>query len=153
MTDDIQNRYLIFQVDEEYAIDLGSIIQIIDMQNITKIPQTPDYVAGVINLRGQVIPVIDVRKRLQKPDREYTYRTCIIITVIDGVNLGLIVDKVLDLVTIDDDKISPPPPVADSFENVFIKAIGLYENEMKLILDGHKIITQTDLETCLTTDA
>ena len=92
-----KGRVLTFSLDKEsYGIDIKYVIEIIGMQSITKIPELPDYIKGVINLRGKIIPVIDVRLKFKKEGKEYNDRTCIIVVDINGISIGLIVDSMLD---------------------------------------------------------
>lgn len=146
MTNDINNKYLVFEVDEEYAIDLLYVLEIIEFQPVTAVPETPDYVAGIINLRGQVVPVIDVRTRFHKEKKEYTSRTCIIIIQINGQRLGLIVDFVVDLLVLEDGALTAPPQIGNNYANVFIKAIGIADDCIKLIIDSEKLINYDDLD-------
>lgn len=146
VNNDISNQYLIFEVDEEFAIEISRVIEILELQPITTVPETPAYIPGVINLRGNVLPVIDVRVRFKKAKKEHSRRNCIIIVELDGIRLGLVVDGVVDLLTIPDDKILPPPQVGGNYTHVFIKAIGVYNDKMKLIIDGDKLVNYKDLE-------
>ena len=146
VTEEMKNKYLIFDVDESYALELGKVLEIIELAAVTAVPETPDYISGVINLRGHVVPVVDLRVRFRKAPGVKSSRQCIVVVDFDGVNLGLIVDNVVDLVTIDEDSISPPPQVGTEYAHVFIKEIGIYNGEMKLIVDGDKIINHSDLE-------
>lgn len=143
---EMQNKYLIFEVDERYAIEIEKVIEIIELMPITKVPETPSYIEGVINLRGQVIPVISLRERFKKPAKRNAKRNCIIIISFDEIKLGLIVDTVLDLILIPADMVSPPPQVGSEYAHVFIKSIGVSDGQMNLILDGDKIINYSDIE-------
>ena len=146
MTEEMMNKYLIFQLDEAYALELYKVIEIIELQKITKVPETPDYIPGVMNLHGLVLPIIDVRARFKKTDESGVKRKCVIVVDFNGMRLGLIVDNVVDLVTISDAKVTPPPTVGTHYSHVFIKAIGVYENSMCLILDTDKLVNYEDLE-------
>lgn len=145
MNNDIDNKYLIFEVDEEYALSLAYVVEIIDTTGITRVPETPDYIAGILNLRGHVVPVIDIRKRFKKPDRTDDRRQCIIITKIEGNLLGLIVDNVIDLVDIEPSHITASPQVGGSYVHVFIKSIGIYNEKMMLIVDADRLVNYNDL--------
>lgn len=145
MINEVTDRYLIFKVDEEYAIHLSEVVKIIEYQPVTAIPEVPEYIAGVINMYGQVVPVIDVRARLKKSPAPRTDRACIVIVEIDGIRLGLIVDEVLDLITIDEGNIRQAPQFGSIDTNTFVKAVGVVDSKMKLILDANKLITYSDL--------
>lgn len=148
-TEDTQHgRYLTFQLDNEiYGIEIKFVTEIIGIQPITVVPEVPDYVRGIINLRGKIIPVIDMRLKFKKPLAEYNDRTCIIVVDIGAISIGLIVDKVAEVLTISDDNIVPPPDFKTGFQNKYIKGIGKAGDEVKLLLDCEKIISENDLET------
>ena len=108
--DDIENMYLTFDVrDEEYAVNIGYVTEIVGLQRISEVPDVPKFIKGVINLRGQVIPVMDMRLRFGLPWREYGDRTTIIVLEMDGVPTGLVVDQVTDVLSIAPESITPPP--------------------------------------------
>ena len=141
----VTEKYLIFKVDEEYALDVGNVIEIIEMTDITRVPDAPEYVTGIINLRGHVVPVIDMRKRFRKPKFADSSARCIVIAEIDDNMLGLIVDTVVDLIDIDSGLIKEPPRVGTSFAYVFVKGIGIIAEKMHLIIDADKLINYNDL--------
>ena len=143
----IDDLYLIFHLDEEdYGIGIGNVTEIVGKQAITKVPNLPVYVKGVINLRGQVIPVIDVRTRFGLPFREYDDRTCAIVINVNNVQFGLLVDVVDEVISIDSNKISPPP--AMSGPSRFIKGMGRTDNssKVKILLDVSLLFGDGDLE-------
>lgn len=142
----IENKYLLFSVDEEYALALSDIGEIIQYREVTRVPDTPDYVAGIINMRGHVVPVIDVRKRFKKPEKQGDLsRRCIIFANVEDNQLGLIVDDVLDLIEIEPENLKEPPQVGNNYIHVFIKYIGIYGNTMQLIVDTDKLVNYNDL--------
>jgi len=134
----INDLYLIFHLDrEDYGIGIRNVIEIVGKQTITGVPNMPAYVRGVINLRGKVIPVIDVRTRFGMPFREYDDRTCSIVINVGELQFGLIVDMVDEVIAIDDDKISLPPAWADATgASGFIKGLGRIngDDRVKLLL-------------------
>ena len=142
----IKKQFLLFEVDEEYAIDIIKVLEVIEYQPVTRVPETPDYIAGVINLRGRVIPVINMRTRFKKQAKEPTYKTCIVIVDMEGIHLGLVVDNVLDLISLEPGNIIDPPQVGKDYTYNFVKSIGMVDNTVKLILDGDRIINFTDIE-------
>lgn len=141
LSDNIKNKYLTFIIDsEEYATEIKDIKEIISISAITKVPHTPSYLKGIINLRGDIIPVIDVRIRFLKENKEYDDLTCIIVYEFDDYTIGLIVDEVREVLYIDEKKVNPPPNAKLNFKNQFIKGIGNTGNDVKLILDLEKVI-------------
>lgn len=148
MEEDTQRgRYLIFSIDNDsYGIEIQYVVEIIGIQTITEVSGLPDYVRGVINLRGKIIPVMDVRLRFKKKFREYSERTCIIVVDIKGMMVGLIVDSVSEVVTINESDISEMPQINQKSQNIFVKNIGKIGNEVRLLLDCEKLLTAEDME-------
>lgn len=144
--DTIADMYLTFDLgDEDYGIGIMYVTEIVGMQNITEVPDMPDFVKGVVNLRGQVIPVVDVRLRFKMPARDYDERTCIIVLSIRDVQIGLVVDTVNEVLTIDDSQISPPPKVATANSARYIKGMGKVGDDVKILLDGEKLLFEEEL--------
>jgi len=145
--DSLKDKYLIFTLEkDEYAIEISHVIEIIEMQHITTVPEFPDYVRGVINLRGKIIPVMDVRQRFKKDLRQYDDRTCIIIIQMMDISMGLIIDRVSEVINISGDNIQPPPQISTSFSGRFIKAIGRSGSNVKLVLDCDKLLNQEEVD-------
>lgn len=142
-----KDRYLTFVLGEEcYGIEIRYVTEIIGMQAITVIPEIPDYVKGIINLRGKIIPVIDVRTRFRKEEKSYNDRTCVIVVDINELSIGLIVDSVAEVLTIPEQEIVDPPQINKGVNNRYIKKIGKVGSEVKLLLDCDKLLTETELE-------
>lgn len=139
--DTTKDKYLTFEIDnEEYGIDISHVIEIITVCAITWVPETPDFLKGVINLRGSIIPVIDARLRFKKPEKEYDSLTCIIVIEYENYEVGLIVDTVNEVMHIPEDKISTPPNAKLKYQNKFIKNIGKVGDEVQLLLDIDKFL-------------
>ncbi len=140
-----EEKFLTFRLGkEEFAVSIRYVIEIIGIQQITDIPDMPPYVKGVINLRGKVIPVIDVRLRFGMEERPYDERTCIIVVKLDQNPVGLIVDSVSEVVDIRADQIDPPPSVNKGAESRFVQGLGKVGESVKIILDLEKILKGTD---------
>lgn len=148
MEEDTQKgRFLTFSLgNESYGIEIKYVTEIVGIQEITEIPELPEYVKGIINLRGQIIPVMDVRLRFKKEPKEYTDRTCVIVINVKDVSIGLVVDAVAEVLTIPDENIVEPPKMNKGFYNRYIKNIGKVENDVKLLLDCEKMLTDDELE-------
>lgn len=148
MEEDTQkDRYLTFSLGKEsYGIEIKYVIEIIGIQSITEIPELPAYVKGIINLRGKIIPVLDVRLRFKKEPTDYNDRTCVIVVDIKNVSIGLIVDKVAEVVTILEEDTVEPPQMNQGVNNRYIKKIGKIGSEVKLLLDCEKLLTDNELE-------
>jgi purine-binding chemotaxis protein CheW len=147
MEEDTQHgRYLTFALgNEAFGLEISNVTEIVGVQPITLIPEVPSYVKGVINLRGKIIPVIDIRLRFGRETIDYDDRTCIIVVDIKDICVGLIVDHVSEVVTIDDANIVPPPDWRTGAQNRYIKSIGKVGNDVKLLLDCDKLFQDGDL--------
>ena len=142
-----KGKFLTFSVGREaYGIEIKFVTEIIGIQDITEVPELPDYVRGIINLRGKIIPVIDVRLRFKKQPKEYNDRTCIVVIDIKEISVGLIVDNVAEVINIDDSNIVPPPDMKTGFHNRYVRGIGKVGNEVKLLLDCDKLLNDNELE-------
>jgi purine-binding chemotaxis protein CheW len=142
-----KGKFLTFSLGKEvYAIEIKFVIEIIGIQPTTELPELPTHIKGIINLRGKIIPVMDVRLRFKKKPVEYNDRTCIIVVEVQDISVGLIVDNVSEVLSIADEDIVPPPDMNKGKENKYIKAIGKVENEVKLILDCEKLMNDDDVE-------
>ncbi len=107
--------------------------------------EVPDFVKGIVNLRGKIIPVIDVRLKFRKNAVEYNDRTCIIVVDIQGVSIGLIVDRVAEVLSISDEYIVPPPSAKTGFQNRYIKGVGKVGDDVKLLLHCEKLLDDGEL--------
>ncbi len=140
------SRFLTFFIDDEqYGLDISRIKEIIALMSITRIPKTPDFVKGVINLRGSIIPVIDIRLKFGMPAKEETVETAIVIYEIDSVSIGFIVDRVDDVFSIDTDTISAAPDFGTSIDTTFISGIAEIEEGIIMILDLKNIFDHNEL--------
>lgn len=148
MEEDTQKgRFLTFSLDAEvYGIEIRYVTEIIGIQAITQIPELPDYVKGIINLRGKIIPVMDVRLRFKKEPRAYNDRTCVIVIDIQEISIGLIVDSVAEVITIPEENMVEPPQMSKGISNRYIKKIGKMGNDVKLLLDCEKLLSEDEAE-------
>lgn len=142
-----KSKYLTFALGtEQYALEIRHVVDIIGIQEITQVPHQPEYVMGVINLRGKIIPTMDIRKRFKKPYLEYNNRTCIIVVEMMGLSVGLIVDMVLEVQLILDENIAEPPTFNSDFKNKFILGIGKVQNQIVIILDCDKLLNEGEID-------
>lgn len=140
-----KGKFLIFSLGREnYGIEIKYVTEIIGIQAITEIPDLPGYVKGVINLRGKIIPIMDVRLRFGKESREYDDRTCIVVVDIKEMFIGLVVDRVAEVTSIPDEDIAAPPQMNKGFQK-YIKGIGKVGNEVKLLLDCDSLLDTGDM--------
>ncbi len=148
MEEDTQkDRYLTFMIgSENYGIEVRYVTEITGIQAITDIPELPEYIKGIMNLRGQIIPVMDVRLRFRKEPKEYTDRTCTVVVDISGMPIGLIVDGVSEVITIPEQDVVEPPQANISVSNRYIKNIGKIGNNVTLLLDCEKLLNNDDID-------
>lgn len=146
--DDTQkDKYLTFRLDvEDYGLEIRHVKEIISIQKITDVPDLPDFIKGVINLRGQVIPTLDLRLRFGLPAKAYDERTCIIITNMNDLAVGVIVDTVNEVLDIPMEMISPPPSVHKGVAHRFIQGLGRVGDDVKIILNAEKLLHEDELE-------
>lgn len=138
-----EGKFLTFFLNrEEYGIEIRYVREIIGIQTITDVPDMPEYIRGVINLRGKVIPVMDMRMRFQLSLREYDDRTCIIVINIEEQLLGLIVDRVSEVLDINKEQMEESPNVQRQGGNRFIKWMGKINDQVKLLLDAERLLTE-----------
>ena len=126
--------------DEEYAVDILSVQEINRITEITQVPNSPDFVDGVINLRGKVIPVINMRKKFGLNDKASDDTSRVIIMDIQGVTNGLLVDSVSEVLRIPSNIVEPPPPLSSSTHSKFIKGIAKMENRLIVLIDINKLM-------------
>ena len=144
--DTLKNRYLTFSIGQEvYGIEIRYVIEIVGIQKITAILELPQYVKGIINLRGKIIPVMDVRLRFKKEPKDYNDRTCVIVIDVKGTSIGLIVDTVSEVISIPEQDIVEPPQMNKGVSNKYIKKIGKVGNDVKLLIDCEKLLTEDEL--------
>ncbi|MCX7615013.1 MAG: chemotaxis protein CheW [Clostridiales bacterium] len=140
-----KGRFLTFVLsNESYGIEIKYVTEIIGIQPISEVPELPDYIRGIINLRGKIIPVMDVRLRFKKQFKAYNDRTCVIVIDIAGTSIGLIIDSVSEVITIPESEIVNPPEMNKN-HNTFIKGIGKVGTEVKLLLDCDKLLDEEEL--------
>ena len=132
--------------DETYGVDIGSVREIIRIQEITKVPRTPDCVEGVINLRGKVIPVIDLRKRFGFQQAEVTKDTRIVVVDINGSDIGVVVDAVTEVLRLSSDSVEPPSGVITTTDSDYLLGIAKLESRLVILLDLQKALASMDLQ-------
>jgi len=139
--DVMRGKYLTFLVGEvAYGIEISYVVEIISVQDITLVPHTHAYVKGITNLRGTVVPVIDMGLRFGQGEVVYTDKTCIIVLSLDDMSVGILVDGVQDVTDIDDESIQEPPKTTgNSMKNYFIKAVGISGGEVKQLIDVYRV--------------
>ena len=144
-------QYLTFKLEDElFALDIGKVREVLDFTTITKVPQTPDYMRGVINLRGSVVPVVDLRIKFGMVMAEQTVNTCVIIVEVElegeKVVMGAMADAVQEVLDLEPDQIEPPPRIGTKLNTEFIKGMGKHAEQFIIILDIDKVFTASELE-------
>jgi purine-binding chemotaxis protein CheW len=134
-----------FLKQEEYGIEILKVQEIIGILPITRVPRTPEFVKGVINLRGKIIPVTDLRSKFNMEDREETSETCIIVVQTNGLEIGVIVDKVSEVLDISDSEIEDVPSFGTDVSTDYLLGIGNTSGRVRLLLDIQKILTPQEV--------
>lgn len=144
-----QNKYVTFKTGKEYfGLKIEYVSEIVVYQEITQVPETPEYIKGLINLRGKIIPVIDVRTRFKMEPLEYNDRTCIIVVKLQEMVIGLIVEQIAEVVEILPENILDPPVLGKEekvVENRYVYGIGTVGDSVKLLLDPEKLLKDEDI--------
>jgi len=139
-------QYLTFKLgDEIYALDIGKVREVLDFTSATKVPRTPDFMRGVINLRGSVVPVVDLRLKFRMTATEKTVNTCVIITEVtvdnDTTVLGALADSVQEVVELEADALLPAPRIGTNLNTDFIKTIGQRNGRFIIVLDIDRVFS------------
>jgi purine-binding chemotaxis protein CheW len=140
-------QYLTFRLDEEvFAVDVAKVREILDFTAITKVPQTPDFMRGVINLRGSVVPVVDMRLKFGMSQTEKTVNTCVIVMEIalggETTVVGSLADSVQEVLELEPDQIEPSPRIGTKLHTEFIKGMGKHSEQFIIILDIDKVFEE-----------
>ncbi|MBS1128848.1 MAG: cheW34H [Nitrospirae bacterium] len=143
-------QYLTFRLDDEiFALDITKVREVLDFTTVTKVPRTPDFMRGVINLRGSVVPVVDLRLKFGMTATEKTVNTCIIIAEVsvdnDTVVLGALADSVQEVLDLDAASIAPPPRIGTKLRTEFIKGMGRQQDRFIIILDIDRVFSMDEL--------
>lgn len=145
-TDDAFEQLVVMEIaNERYGVDIGAVNTIIRMQEITAIPRTPDFVEGVINLRGSIVPVIDLRKRLGVVVGDTTKASRIVVVEAADQVIGMIVDAVLETLRLANDAVEPPSPVVSSADSAYVRGVGKQGNRLVILLDLAKVLTSKEI--------
>ncbi|MBE6845598.1 MAG: purine-binding chemotaxis protein CheW [Ruminococcus sp.] len=140
-------KYLTFLIDKQfYAFHINDVVEIIEMMEITPVPEFPDYAKGIINLRGILIPIIDVRLRFSKNEMDYNERTCIIILNLKGIQVGFIVDTVDEVIDIDKANISGVPKISDTKTRKYIEGVGKLTNKIVMLVNAQKMLNDEEIK-------
>lgn len=144
------NSYLSFNLgEEEFAAHVGKVLNILEMTKITEVPKSPDYMKGVINLRGAVLPVVDTRIKFGMTPTEYTTNTCIVVMEVEMegeiVQVGALVDSVQAVLELDEAQIQPPPSIGSKYKSDFIYGMAKVEDNFIMLLDMEKVFSSDEI--------
>lgn len=145
--DESASTYLTFWIDDQlYSMAIANVVQIIGMCEITAIPEFPFYAKGIISIREEIVPIIDVRLRFNKEQQEYTYRTCIIVTKVRGKSFGFVVDAVDRVTDIPEDSISKPPTVGAEGAGQYLVGVAKINDRLILMLETAKLLGEQEFD-------
>jgi purine-binding chemotaxis protein CheW len=144
------SQYLTFKLDQElYAVDIAKVREVLEFTAVTKVPRTPDFMRGVINLRGNVVPVVDMRLKLGLTQTERTVNTCVVITEVDvdgeKTVLGALADSVQEVIELDAAQIVPPPRMGTRIDTEVIRGMGKRDDHFLIILDIDRVFTADEV--------
>ncbi len=148
-------QYLTFKLDQElFAVDIAKVREVLEFTSMTKVPRTPDFMRGVINLRGNVVPVVDMRLKLGLSITEKTVDTCVVISevAVDGEStvLGALVDSVQEVIDLDASNVAPPPHMGSRVDTAVIRGMGKRDEQFIMILDLDRVFTAEELRSSST---
>lgn len=142
-----ENQFVVFKLgDERYGVDILNVSTISEYLDITRVPDAPRYVQGMINLRGDIIPVINLKKRFSIPETEISEETRIIIYSIDGVDIGFLVDEASQVLRVDEKDIEPTPAILRGGDREYISGVGKHDNKIIILIDFSKILSDAERE-------
>jgi len=144
------DSYLTFKLGEEkFGVHVGQVLNILEMTRVTEVPKAPDFMKGVINLRGMVLPVIDSRIKFGLPETQYTKNTCIVVMDLqledETVYIGAIVDEVLSVIEIEPEQIGPAPSIGQQYHSELIEGMARVEEEFIMLLDMQKVLSEDEI--------
>lgn len=143
----VGSKYVVFKIDNEnYGIDINNVKSIERIQHFTRVPNSPAYVKGVINLRGEVVPVIDLRLRFELDHKEFNSNSRIIIIFVNELQIGLLVDSSSEVIEINSEEVDSPPMLKDNISEDFIKGIGKQDGKLFILIDVEKVIGIKEIE-------
>ncbi len=143
----LDGKFLTFVLsNEEYGIEILKVREIIGLMDITTVPQTPDHMKGVINLRGKVIPVIDLRLKFSMQEEDHTQETCVIVVEVNGASIGIIVDSVSEVVDIKDGEVEDSPRFTQGVDTSFIMGLGKVKEKIIILLDIETVLSSDELD-------
>lgn len=138
----VENQLVVFDLaNEHYGVDIAAVEGIIKLQPITAVPHAPAFVEGVTNLRGKVLPVLDLRKRFGLPRGDSTKDTRIVVVEMNGATVGMVVDGVSEVLRVSDEAIEPPSPIVTTVDTAFIKGIAKVGERLVILLDLERVLT------------
>lgn len=148
----VTTQYLTFKLgDEIFALDVAKVREILDFTTVTKVPRTPDFMRGVINLRGSVVPVVDMRLKFAMSGTEKTVNTCIVVVEVDlegeTLILGALTDSVQEVIELEPDQVEPAPRIGTKLRTDFIRGMGKHDGRFIIILDIDKVFSSDELST------
>ena len=145
----LAKQFLTFRMDELFAVNVGHVLEVLEYSKITKLPNTPVFMSGVINNRGMVVPVINLRKKFGMEEVDIDSDTCFIIIEIkdegESINVGLLVDSVQEVITLEDDQVEPPPKIGMPLDTQYINGIGKVDEDFVIILNIEKILSAEEI--------
>jgi purine-binding chemotaxis protein CheW len=150
----MDNQIVVFELgSEQFGVDIAIVESIIKMQAITNMPHVPSFVEGVTNLRGKVLPVIDLHKRFRLASREADKNSRIIVVGVNGTEIGMIVDGVSEVLTISEDVVEAAPPIATTVDSAFITGIAKIEARLVILLDLERVLSNQEQAALSTVEA
>ncbi|HIC93174.1 MAG TPA: chemotaxis protein CheW [Anaerolineae bacterium] len=142
-----RTQLVIFKLGEsEFGVEIGQVLRIARLMDITRVPRAPRFLEGVINVHGEIIPVLDLKKRLDLPEGEYGDQARILIVEVEGQKVGMMVDSVMEITWVPASAIEPPPEMVAEVSGVYLTGLGRLDDRLIIILDLSRVLTTEEVE-------
>ncbi len=140
-------QYVIFRLDEsEFGVEIGQVLRIVRLMEVTRVPRAPRFLEGVVNIHGEMVPVVDLKKRFELPWQEYGDKARILIVEVEGQTVGMIVNSVTEITWIPTSAIEPPPEMVAEISGIYLTGLGSLDDRLVIFLDLSRVLTTEEVE-------
>ena len=140
-------QYVIFRLDEsEFGVEIGQVLRIVRLMEVTRVPRAPRFLEGVVNIQGEMVPVVDLKKRFELPWQEYGDKARILVVEVEGQTVGMMVDSVAEIAWIPASAIEPPPEMVAEISGVYLTGLGRLDDQLIIILNLSRVLTTEEVE-------
>lgn len=142
-----RGQYVIFRLgDSEFGVEIGQVLRIMRLMEVTRVPRAPNFLEGVVNIHGEMVPVVDLKKRFELPWQEYGDKARILVVEVEGQTVGMIVDSVTEIAWIPTSAIEPPPEMVAEISGVYLTGLGRLDDRLIIFLNLSRVLTTEEIE-------